>query len=402
MAVLLTLLFAVVAEDWSQFRGPRADGHVRHKNVPTTWSDEKKIVWRVPVPGLGWSSPVVVDGAVYLTTAVPVGEGLSLRALAIDSATGKTIWDREVRSVAKAPTIHAKNSHASPTPIVHAGAVYVHFGPQGMARLKQSDGTIDWLCTELDYPPMHGSGGSPYLSNGKLVVVCDGSVKPFVAAVDTESGKVVWKTYRSIEAKISHSFVTPIVAEVDGQFQVLAPGPDHFAAYDLQTGKELWIVRAPGWSVVPQPTVTHGMVIYNHDYDNPELIAAKLGGSGDVTDTHVMWRLKKGVPSTPTPVLVGEDLFFVSDNGIASCVNVLTGERYWMERLGGDFSASPLAIGGNILFLDENGKATWVKASRKFEIVGTNEVTGRTFATPGFDQEAMYLRTDEFLTKYAP
>ena len=114
-----------------------------------------------------------------------------------------------------------------------------------------------------------------------------------------------------------------------------------------------------------------------------------------------MWRLKRGAPSTPTPLLVGEELYFVSDNGIASCVNVLTGEKYWTERLGGDFSASPLLINGKILFLDENGKATWVKASKTFEVLGTNEVTGRTLATPGFDQDAMYLRTDESLIKYA-
>ncbi len=400
MAILFFMLFAMITEEWSQFRGPESNGHVQYKDMPEKWSDQSPVAWKVSIPGLGWSSPVVVNGRVYLTTAVAQGEGLSLRTLCLDSQTGKTIWEREVRQVSNAPKIHAKNSHASPTPIVTDGSVFVHFGALGMARLKQADGTIEWLCTDLDYPPMHGSGGSPFLSDGKLVVVCDGSVKPFVAAVDAKTGKVVWKTLRSVEARISHSFVTPLVTEVDGKKQVLAPGPDHFAAYDLETGKELWIIKAPGWSVVPQPIVTQGMVIYNHDYDNPELIAAKLGGSGDVTEKNIVWRLKRGAPSTPTPLLVGEELYFVSDNGIASCVNVLTGTQYWMERLGGDFSASPLLINGNIMFLDENGKATWVKASRKFEILGTNEITGRTLATPGFDQNAMYLRTDEFLIKY--
>lgn len=400
MAILFFMLFAMITEEWSQFRGPESNGHVQYKDMPEKWSDQSPVAWKVSIPGLGWSSPVVVNGRVYLTTAVAQGEGLSLRTLCLDSQTGKTIWEREVRQVSNAPKIHAKNSHASPTPIVTDGSVFVHFGALGMARLKQADGTIEWLCTDLDYPPMHGSGGSPFLSDGKLVVVCDGSVKPFVAAVDAKTGKVVWKTFRSVEARISHSFVTPLVTEVDGKKQVLAPGPDHFAAYDLETGKELWIIKAPGWSVVPQPIVTQGMVIYNHDYDNPELIAAKLGGSGDVTEKNIVWRLKRGAPSTPTPLLVGEELYFVSDNGIASCVNVLTGTQYWMERLGGDFSASPLLINGNIMFLDENGKATWVKASRKFEILGTNEITGRTLATPGFDQNAMYLRTDEFLIKY--
>jgi len=239
------------------------------------------------------------------------------------------------------------------------------------------------------------------LHGDRLAVVCDGSSKPFVAAVDAKTGKVIWKTYRSIEAGISHSFVTPTVTEVDGVWQVLAPGPDHFAAYDLATGKELWIVKAKGWSVVPQPLVAFGMVIYNHDYDNPELMAVKLGGKGDVTDSNVVWRIKRGAPSTPSPVLVGENLFFVSDNGIASCVNAKTGETYWMERLGGDFSASPIYVNNALLFLDENGLAHWIKADRKFEVLGKNEVTGRTLATPAFDQGAMYLRTDEFLFKIA-
>lgn len=401
MAWILCLVLALVDGQWFQFRGPNADGHVVGTKTPSEWSDSKNVVWKVPVAGLGWSSPVIVDNRIYLTTAVNQGEGLSLRALCLDAKSGKTIWDQEVRAVDKAPGIHKKNSHASPTPIVRDGSVYVHFGALGMAKLKANSGDIEWLCKELDYPPLHGSGGSPVLHGDRLAVVCDGSTKPFVAAVDAKTGRVLWKTYRSIEAGISHSFVTPTVTEVDGVWQVLAPGPDHFAAYDLETGKELWIVKAKGWSVVPQPLVAFGMVIYNHDYDNPELMAVKLGGKGDVTDSNVVWRIKRGAPSTPSPVLVGENLFFVSDNGIASCVNAKTGETYWMERLGGDFSASPIYVNNAILFLDENGLAHWIKADRKFEVLGKNEVTGRTLATPAFDQGAMFLRTDEFLFKIA-
>ena len=389
------------ASEWPQFRGPNSDGHAVGPATPLVWSDTENVVWKTPIPGLGWSSPVIVDGKVFLTTAVAKGEGLSLRAMAIDAQSGKVVWDREIRSVEKTPSIHTKNSHASPTPIVRDGAVFVHFGTLGMARLATSDGTIQWLSTELQYPPMHGSGGSPVLHDGKLVVVCDGSTKPFVAAIDAETGKVAWKQYRSVEARISHSFVTATVAMVDGKAQVMAPGPDHFAAYDLQTGTELWKVMAPGWSVVPQPTLGHGLVIYNHDYDNPELIAIKLGGQGDVTDSHVAWRVKRGAPSTPSPLLVGDELYLVSDKGIASCLDAKTGETHWMERLGGNFSASPVLANGRVLFLNETGLATWVKLGRQFEILGTNEVPGRTFATPAFLDGAMYLRTDENLYKIA-
>ncbi|MFO0881422.1 MAG: PQQ-binding-like beta-propeller repeat protein [Gemmataceae bacterium] len=397
---LITMSFLAVG-DWPQFRGPHSDGQASHASPPMEWSDTKNVAWKVRIPGMGWSSPVVVQGRIYLTTAVPRGEGLSFRALALDARTGKLIWDREVRNIAKAPSIHTKNSHASPTPLVRDGAVFVHFGPLGMARLSANDGTIEWLCTELDYPPVHGSGGSPVLHEGKLVVVCDGRVNPFVAAVDARTGKIAWKTPRSVKARISHSFVTPTITTVAGQAQVLAPGPDHFAAYDLATGAELWRVLAPGWSVVPQPAVGHGLVIYNHDYDNPELLAVRLGGKGDVTESHIAWRVRQGAPSTPSPLLVGDEVYIVSDSGIASCLDARTGERHWTQRLSGKYSASPLLVQGRVLFLNETGQATWVKAGKKYELLGKNELPGRTLATPAIVEGAMYLRTDEYLYKIA-
>jgi len=306
-----------------------------------------------------------------------------------------------VLAVEKSPAIHAKNSHASPTPIVRDGALFVHFGTLGTARLAVADGSIQWTNKELVYAPVHGSGGSPVLQDGKLVVVCDGSSQPFVAAIDAETGKTAWKTPRSVEARVSHSFATPLVAIVEGKTQVLAPGPDHLAAYDSISGIELWRVKAPGWSVVPQPVIGHGLVIYNHDYDHPELIAVKLGGSGDVTESHIVWRVQRGAPSSPSPLLVGDELYFVSDNGIASCVNAKTGERHWSERLSGNYSASPIFANNRVLFLNEDGLASWIELGQQFKLSGTNEVPGRTFATPAFSNGAMYLRTDEQLYKIA-
>lgn len=391
----------LAAGDWPQFRGANSDGHVVNTSCPLEWSDTKNVVWKTPIDGLGWSSAVIVRGRVFLTTAVPVDEGLSLRALAIDSDSGKILWNQEVRTVEKAPSIHHKNSHASPTPIVSNGAVFVHFGNQGMARLKASDGTIEWTCDEIEYNPVHGSGGTPVLCNGHLVFTCDGSKKPYVMAVDAETGKVAWKTPRTVEARVSHSFGTPTVAMVEGKPQVLAPGPGMMAAYDANDGKELWKVVAPGWSVVPQPVLGHGMVYYNHDYDNPEMMAVKLGGHGDVTETNVVWRMKTGAPSTPSPLLVGDELYFVSDKGVATCVNAKTGEKYWTGRVGGNFSASPVFVNNLILLLNEDGGATWIKPGKTFTVVGENVVSGRTFATPAFADGAMYLRTDSNLYKIA-
>jgi outer membrane protein assembly factor BamB len=397
LIALCTLFFS----DWPQFRGPNSDGHSSEPKTPMEWSDTKNVAWKVSVPGLGWSSPAIADGKVFLTTAVPHGEGLSLRVLAVDAESGKTIWDREFRAIERTPSIHTKNSHASPTPIIHDRSVFVHFGALGMARLSAADGALQWMNSELEYSPLHGSGGSPVLYDGKLFIACDGTSKPFVAAIDVKTGKVAWKTPRSVEARISHSFGTAAVTVVDGKAQLLAPGPNHLAVYDLETGAELCKVLAPGWSVVPQPAIGHGMVFYNHDYDNPELMAVRLGGVGDVTDTHVAWRINRGAPSTPSPLLVDEELYFVSDAGIASCVDAKTGERHWMERLDGNFSASPVFANRHVLFLNETGEATWIQTGKEFTILGKNTVPGRTFATPAFADGAMYLRTDETLYKFA-
>lgn len=401
-ALSLAIGNQAIAEDatgnWPQFRGPSSAHATGHK-PPMQWSDTQNVEWKVPIAGLGWSSPSIHQGVIYLTTAVAKDPGLSLRVLALDADSGKTLWDQEIKSIDKAPAIHAKNSHASPTAIVADDAIYVHFGTLGTAKLRPSDGQVLWLCEELIYPPMHGSGGSPVLRDNKLVIICDGSTNPFVCALDASTGKVAWKTPRSVTAKISHSFGTAAITKVGDKTQVLAPGPDHLAAYDLQDGKELWKVLAPGWSVVPEPILIDDMVIYNHDYDNPELMAVRLGGQGDVTQTNVVWKSPRGAPSTPTPLLIGSELYYVSDNGVASCIDARTGQRHWMERLGGNYSASPVYVNDHVLFLSEDGMATWVQATKQFQSVGKNQISGRTFATPAFYKNAMFLRTDEHLLK---
>ncbi|MEE2642571.1 MAG: PQQ-binding-like beta-propeller repeat protein [Planctomycetota bacterium] len=387
----------LVSEDWPQFRGPDSDGHARGKPTPLEWSPTRHVKWKTEVPGLGWSSPSVVGDHLFLTTAVELEGKLSLRCLALDVATGRTLWEKEVFTLDQVPRIHKKNSHASPTPLVDQGNVYVHFGTYGMACLSAKDGSIQWKNQELNYPPQHGSGASPVLYDNRLMVTCDGAKRPFVVAIDALTGKIAWKTLRSADAKIKFSFATPIVAKVGGQPQLMAPGSDQFAAYDVTTGKEIWQVRAPGWSVVPQPVIGHGMIFYNHDYDHPELMGVRLGGRGDVTQSHVAWKIKKGAPSTPSPLLVGDELYFVSDRGIASCVDAKTGKRHWMERLRGNYSASPLFANGRILFLNETGLASWVKTGTKFEVLGTNQLPGRTLATPAISNGAMYIRTDSSL-----
>ncbi len=187
MNLIAILLLAILPGDWPQFRGPNSDGLILETAVPVKWSDTENVVWKVPVPGLGWSSPSVVGDRIYLTTAVPQGEGLSLRTLCLDAETGKTVWDQEIRAIEKTPSIHTKNSHASPTAIVDQGSVYVHFGTLGTARLDAATGKVIWQTTALEYNPLHGSGGSPILYDGKLFIACDGTSEPYVAALSAET-----------------------------------------------------------------------------------------------------------------------------------------------------------------------------------------------------------------------
>ena len=308
-AILIIALFggplSLRAADWPEFRGPSAQGLYAGPSLPTEWSADKNVAWKQTIPGLGWSSPVVVAGRVYLTTATPgdVAETeQSLRLLCLDAATGDTLWDKEIFHQDKSsPRIQPKNSHASATPLVADGKVYVHFGHQGTAGVDALSGNILWRKTDLKYAPVHGNGGSPVLVDGLLVFSCDGASEPFVAARDARTGDVKWQTPRSWESVKKFAFSTPLVIEVAGAKQVVSVGAGGVAAYDPKTGAELWKVRHGGYSIVARPAFAHGLVFVSTSYDAASLLAIRVDGHGDVTDSHVAWTLKQGIRTNLRP-----------------------------------------------------------------------------------------------------
>jgi outer membrane protein assembly factor BamB len=387
--------------DWPEFRGPTGQGHAEGK-LPLHWGPDKNVVWKQPIPGAGWSSPVVVAGRVYLTTAVPKAEAAtadrSLRALCLDARSGKVLWDQEVflQDGKKAPRIHAKNSHASPTPLVVGDRLYVHFGHQGTACLDL-DGKLLWRQTELRYKPVHGNGGTLAAVDDLLAFACDGSEEPFVAALDRATGKVKWRTPRGGNAFKKFSFGTPLVINVEGKKQIVIPGADAVCAYDPADGKEIWRVRYEGYSVIPRPVYGHGLVFICTGFDSPSLLAVKPDGKGDVTETHVAWSTTKAVPLTPSLLLVGEELYLMSDRGVASCLDAKTGKMIWQERVGGNHSASPLYADGKIYFLSEEGVGVVVKAGRTFEVLARNDIKERSLASYAAADGALFLRTDKHL-----
>jgi outer membrane protein assembly factor BamB len=402
------LMFAIVvfgygfaaAAEWTEFRGPTGQGLV-DSALATQWSKTEHITWKQQIPGKGWSSPVILRGRIYLTTAVPTKDNTSnsLRTLCLDSKTGNTIWDLEIFQQTDPATlkIHSKNSHASSTPITDGQVLFVHFGNSGTACLSL-EGKVLWKNNELKFKHVHGNGGSPVLVDDVLVVNCDGGDLAFVAALDRANGHLRWKRDRPANSRQRFAFSTPLVIESKGAKQIVSPGAGAVVAYRPADGEPIWQVMYPGgYSVVPRPVAGHGMVFLSTGYDTPVLLAIKTDGTGDVTESHVAWKQKTAAPRNASPLLIGSELYTVSDNGIAQCMDARKGTTYWKNRLGGDYSASPIAAGGKVYFLDELGNTTVVEASTTFAEVSRNLLGEPSLASPAVDGSSLYLRTQPHL-----
>lgn len=403
IASVLLAAIPAVAADWPQFRGPTGDGHYTGPPLVTEWGPDTNVAWKTAIPGIGWSSPIISKGKAYLTTAVPKGQGeLSLRAMCLDSGTGKMEWDVEVFQPTRQQSakVHKKNSHASPTPTTDGERLYVHFGHMGTAALELNGNSV-WTRTGLYAEPQHGGGGSPILVDGLLVFSCDAHDQQFVIALDTRSGETRWQTPRPKKPSRPFSFGTPTVAEVSGQKQIVSEGSDLLAAYDPATGQELWRTMFTGYSVIPKPVVGHGMVYFSTSFDTAKVNAVRLGGKGDVTTTHTAWTLAKGAPHTPSPLLVGDELYLVSDRGQFSCVDAKKGTVIWDDKLRGNYSASPIFANGNIYLTSEEGKGTLLKAGRKKEVMGEFDIGEKTFASFAAADGALYVRTETQLYKFS-
>ncbi len=402
-ALALTgLTLHLAAEDWPEFRGPTGQGLSNAKDLPVRWSATENVAWKVALPGAGWSSPVLVNDRLYITTAT-TAEGtksLTLNVLCLSARDGKSLWSTEVFHPQDGSSLHRKNGYASPTPIVRDGRLYAHFGHLGTACLNL-DGRVLWRQTSLNYPSMHGNGGSPALTADSLIFSCDGVTKPEVVALDKNTGEVRWRSPRHNDpVPKKFSFSTPLLITHNGRPELISPGAGGTYAYDPATGRLLWKVSTGnGFSVVPRPVFAHGLLFVNTDYDFPKLFAIRPGGEGDVTASHLAWQTGRGAPSTPSALVVGEEVYFVSDAGVATCANAKTGEVLWNERLGGGFSASPVFGDGRIYFQNEEGVGYVVKAGPRFELLAKNELGERTLASYAVADRALFIRTAENLFK---
>lgn len=409
---LLLSLCARGEAEWPRFRGPTGQGLVAATGLPVTWSETEHVTWKTAIHGKAWSSPVISGNQIWITTATE--DGQDLFAVALDRTTGKIIHDLKIFQVDTPQYADRFNSYGSPTPVIEDDRVYVSFGSAGIGCLDTKTGRVLWERRDLPCNHFRGAGSSPALWEKLLLLHFDGSDYQYVVALDKETGRTVWKTDRSIDFQdlgadgkpyrdgdFRKGFATPLVITHEGQPLLISVGSQATYCYEPATGKELWRVEdRKKHSGTVCPVFGHGMVYTATGLAKGDLWAVKLGGHGVVTDTHIAWKVSRGVPNRPSPVLVGDLLFMVDqDVGVVTCLDAKSGAEIWRERLPGtgSHSSSPIAAEGRIYFFNENGQATVIEAGRQFKVLASNTLDGGFMASPAVAGKALFLRTKTHL-----
>ena len=411
-AAILTAGFTEAEQDWPQFRGPRGDGTSTARNVPLTWSETNNIAWKVPVPGRGRSSPVVLQDRIWLTTALERGllrtnikgdsmqmaEHVALQGVCRDTKRGKELWRTTLFEMDNPLPVHVYNSWATPSPVVEKGRLYCDFGTFGTAGLDARDGKILWR-TNVPVDHQVGPGSSPALWRDLLIVVRDGMDAQYLAGLDKHTGRTVWRTDRppidTSRGDLKKCFSTPLLIRTEQGEQLISTGARWVVSYDPDTGKELWRLRhGEGFSNGSCPVFSHGRAIFSTGCMKAHLLAVDVGGAGEIPATNIAWRITEHVPVLSSPTVGGDEVYWVSDEGIGSCADARTGEILWQKRVGGRTFASPLVAAGRVYFFAHDGKTTVVRAGRQFEKLAENQLQGQVMATPAIVDGAIYVRTD--------
>lgn len=404
--VALTTILANVAraENWPGFRGPGRQGISGEKDVPVKWSRTSNIAWSTPIPGEGWSSPIVFDDRVFVTTATD--KGTSFRLVCLDRQTGSIRWDKQVIRQ-KAGHKLSQNSYASSTPVTDGQRIYVLAFDGSLAAVSM-DGDVIWTNREVDYYSEHGLAVSLVLYEELLIAPFDGSSpgpdrkvgwqepwdKALILALDKNTGKVRWRARRG-RSRIAH--VTPQVLSVNGRDQLVSSAGDVVQGFDLKIGDRIWTVSNPGEGVVPSIVAGDGLIFTTSGFGGPTIRAIRTGGRGDITRTHIAWESSRDVPMVPSMLYVRPLLFLVTESGVAKCLQAQTGDVVWRHRLGGRYSASPIWADGKIYFLSERGRTTVVEVGRDFKIIAQNELSEKCGASPAVSQKHIFIRSEHHL-----
>ncbi|MEL6898588.1 MAG: PQQ-binding-like beta-propeller repeat protein, partial [Planctomycetota bacterium] len=426
MATLFSAM-SLGGEHWNQFRGPDGNGVGTATTLPVRFDEAENVRWKVAIPDSGWSSPVVWENEVWVTTGSE--EKRELRAICLDLESGATVHnikvfdmiDRKVDPAYVHDSPHL-NSVATPTSVVEEEHVFVSFGSQGLACLNRKTGQKIWERRDLRiYQPVR-QGSSPIVDKENLYVAFDGTDRQFFIAIDKRTGQTRWKRDRNTQTDWEQtlrqrglepkkdgggkpgdnkkSFATAHLIQVDGQRQVVAPAAEATIAYDPKTGDEIWRVMHPGgFNVSARPLHEHGLIYVFTSGLTGYLMGIRPDGTGDVTKSHVQWSTTRGTPGIPSPVIVGDLMFLVTDRGgVARCVDAKSGKEVWKKRLGGDHWASPIYANGNLYFSSKQGIVTVVPASRDLpEVTAANRMNARFIASPAIVDDSLILRSTTHL-----
>lgn len=413
MLLSLGCLAASSRADWPDFRGPWCDGRATAPGqtnllgLPLHWSETENVKWKTPIPYQGWSTPVILNSQIWLTTATV--DGHDFFAICVDQETGKILSNQKVFHCDKPESLGAAvnfNCYASPSAVLEPGRAYVNFGSYGTACLDTATFKVLWQRDDLPCRHFRGPGSSPFLWKNLLILTFDGIDLQYMTALDKTTGKTVWKTDRTADwndfdadgkpmggGDYRKAFSTPIVIEVASGQQLLSVGTHAAYSYDPATGRELWKVPTTAYSPASRPIFDNGLAIFATGNGKSEILAAHVDGHGELPASAVAWRVPRGAPSQTSGTVDNGLLFMVNEGGIASCFQTANGAEVWRERIGGDYSASVLYGDGRIYCFSRAGKITVLNAGRTFESLATNELSTGFMASPAVTGRALYLRT---------
>ena len=409
MARRLLLLLAMAGAlplhaQWPQFRGQGSAG-VSAEHLPVTWSESRNVRWKTAIHGRAWSSPVVLGHQVWVSTATP--DGRRLAAVAVDRASGRVLHDLELFGVERPQYIDPSNSHASPTPVIERGRVYVTFGSPGTAAIDTGTGKVVWERRDLECNHHRGAASSPILFGNLLIMHYDGSDVQYIVALEKSTGRTVWRTRRSIDFKdlgpdgmpkdqgdFRKADATPLIVDVDGTPILVSLGSMAMYAYEPATGRELGRLEdRSSFSTSTTPVTGAGLAFYTTGFPTGQVVALRLSSRSDVTNPRVAWTFPRNAPQKPSLVVDGDLLFMVNDAGIATALEARTGALVWRARVGGTYSASPLSANGRVYFFNDEGKTTVIEAGRRFKLLAENQLDDGFMASPAAADRTLFLRT---------
>ncbi len=393
---------------WTHFRGSRLDGISDEKVIPVSWNDSTNVLWKVPVEGKGWSSPVVYGNQVWITTAA--ADGKEMKGLCFDLNTGKELFNISLFKPEAIQKKHAINTYATPTSCIEKGFVYITFGTYGTTCLSTVDGSIQWKRTDLNCEHVQGSGSSLFIYKNLLIVHCEGTDQQYIVGLDKATGKTVWRVDRPKELydKLlpigKKAYITPVVINVKGRDLLISNGSAVCMAYDPLTGEEVWRVVQGEDSTISMPFAENGMIYFFTAFVTPpqgekycELMAVNPDGKGDITATHVLWRHKSPILQLLTPLIKDGLIYFVDTENKLLCLDAKDGGIVYSSQMKAKYNSSPVYAAGNIYFTSVKGETMVIKSGRELKIIAENILPGQVYATPAMVDRSILIRTEGFL-----